>query len=331
MQILVAPSESFILSERTTFSADEAASQTVLSVENAGNFSANDYIVLGEIGSETAEVRQVASTDVTSITISVVTSFTHTKDSNIQKLLYNQRKFYRCSTETGTYSHLASEGSPIDIQVDRPEGTEFEDSTGTSASWYKATYYNETSGIETSLADAVATKAGDAEHYTSVYKIKNESGFRDNDYIGSDLVDRYRTEAEAQAEGAVASIYSLPFSSSPKLFQHIVTLLAAGLLLSKEYGMEADVEISKTGQRKIERAQELLEKIQNSTIVLIGEDGTELSKRTDVMASGSNVYDADVADRGELFNLETENFNLTDPEKPLSSSIRNSNNSKGFK
>ena len=334
MQVLIAPLENIVLGEKTFFSAEEAAGQTVLSVENVDNFSADEYITLGEIGNETSEMRKISSTSTASgalsITISIATSHIHYKGEVITRVRYNQRKFYRSSTEAGTYTHLSSEGSPIDIQVDNPEGTEFEDSSGISTSWYKATYYNSTSATETALSDAVAVKAGDAEHYTSIYKIKSEAGFRNNPYIVSDLVDRYRTEAEAQAEGAVIGIYSLPFSSSPKIFQHIVTLLSAGLLLSKEYGMEADVEISKTGQRKIDRAEELLEKIRDSKILLVGEDGSELSKRTDVMASNSNVYSSTVADKGELFNISDEAFKLTNPDDPLADSRRSSVKDTGF-
>jgi hypothetical protein len=332
MQILLAPTENIIVGEITSLSADEAAAQTILSVYNTDGFSAGDYIAIDEIGSEISELRLITSVDATNRTLSitVATNHLHLKDASITKLRYNQRKFYRSSTETGTYSHLSSEGSPVNIQVDQPEGTEFEDSSGTSTSWYKATYFNSTEGTESSLDDAVAVKAGDTEHYTSIYKIKVEAGFQNNSYIGSDLVDRYRTEAEAQAEGAVIGLYSLPFSSSPKIFQHIVTLLAAGYLLSKEYGMEADVEVSKTGQRKIDRAEELLEKIRKGELRLVGIDGSELTERTGIMASCSNVYDSDIEDQGEMFNVYDENFNLTDPTDPTASSKRSKTNSTGF-
>lgn len=332
MQILIAATEDFVFTETTKFSADEAVGQTELSCDNASQFSADDYVMLGNLGNDTTEMNQISSvgSDLKTIILKTATKHVHVEGALITKMLFNQRKFYRSSSESGTYTHLSTEGSPIDIEVDGPNGTLLEDSTGTPTSWYKATHYNSTTSVETALADAIATKAGEAEHYTSIYKIKSESGFKDNPYIGSDLVDRYRTEAEAQAEGAVIGVYSLPFSSTPKIFQHIVTLLSAGLLLSKEYGMEADVEISKTGQRKIERAEELLEKIRDSKILLVGEDGSELSKRTDVMASNSNAYSSDAEDKGELFNLSDEAFKLTDPAKPLSDSRRSSVKDTGF-
>ena len=333
MQILIAPLEDIVLGEKTFISADEAIGQTVISVENNQGFSANNYVILGVIGEESSELLKITSVnaDGKEITLSSATLHEHLEKAPIQYIRYNQRKFYRSTAEGGTYTHLTTEGSPVDIQVDNPEGTEFEDSTGTSPSWYKATYFNSTSSTESSTSDAVAVKAGDTEHYTSIFKIKEEAGFKNNPHIGIEIVDRYRTEAEAQSEGAVVGKYQLPFSSQPKIFQQIVTLLSAGLLLSKEYGMEADVEISKTGQRKIERAEELLEKIRNDKLLLIGEDGTELSKRTDVMASNSNTFDTDITDKGEMFNLGDEHFKLTDPANATADSRRKTVPATGFK
>lgn len=324
MQILLAPTENAVLGEKTSFSAEEAISQTILSVKNAEGFSANDYIILGKLRSETAEMRLISevSVDLTTITISTATKFVHYEDEEITLVRYNQRKFYRSTSETGTYTHLSTEGSPVDIEVDRPEGTEFEDSTGTTTSWYKATYFNSTTATETSLLDALAVKAGDAEHYTSIYRIKKEAGFENNSYIGSDTVSEYREEAENQAESSVATVYTLPFAAQPKLFQHIVSILAAGFLLAKEYGMESDVEISKTGQRKIDRAEGLLEKIVNGKLTLRDENGNELSKVSSIQASSSNIYDSNKHDKGEMFNVSDENFKLTDPVDELSSSER---------
>ena len=333
MQILIAPLEDIVLGEKTFISADEAVAETVISVDNGQGFAADDYAIIGVIGDEIAEILKIASiaADLKTITFATATKHAHLENVVIQKIRYNQRKFYRSTTKAGTYTHLLSEGSPVNIQVDNPEGTEFEDSTGTTSSWYKATYFNSTASLESSTDDAVAVQAGDAEHYTSIFKIKEEAGFKNNPHISIELVDRYRLEAEAQAEGAVVGKYQLPFSGQPKIFQQIITLLSAGLLLSKEYGMEADVEVSKTGQRKIERAEELLQKIRDDKLLLMDEDGNELAKRTDVMASSSNTYNSDVADKGEMFNLGDEHFKMTDPADALADSRRSTTPSTGFK
>jgi len=318
MEILKSPTEEIVFGELTEFSADESVGETVLSCGNASHFSVNDYVVLGRPGSDTAEIRKISaiSSDLTTITTDAI-KFTHYKGEPITQIFYNQRQFYRSTSKNGTYSRLESEGSPVDIQIDRPDGTLFEDANGTSTSWYKSTYYNSTTGAETSLDDAIATKARDSEHYTSIFKIKQEAGFEENYYVPDDLVSRYRDEAENQAESMVASIYSLPFSSKPKIFQHIVTLLAGGLLLLKEYGLEADIEIGKTGQRKIDRAEDMLQKIVDGKLILRDEDGNELSRTSIGEASGSNTY-GDAEDKGEYFNLGDENFRPTDPDSPTS-------------
>jgi len=321
LEILRAPTEEMVFGEITKFSADEEIGQTELSCGNASHFAINDYVVLGYRGNDTAEIKKISaiSTDLTTITIDAI-KFAHSKDEPITQILFNQRKFYRCATEGGTYTHLASEGSPVDIQIDSPDGTMFEDVNGTSSSWYKATYYNLTTLTETSLDDAIATKARDSEHYTSIFKIKQEAGFEDNYYIPDELVSRYRDEAENQAESSVASTYSLPFSAHPKIFQHIITLLAGGLLLSKEYGMEADVEMSKTGERKIVRAEDMLDKIVDGKLLLRDSSGNELSKTSVGNASGSNSYNSGKADTGEMFNLNDESLisPFKDPDSPTS-------------
>lgn len=314
MQVLVAPLENIVLGEQTSLSADEASGQLTLSVENAQGFAANDFVIIGLPGSETTEVRRIESVTADSIAITEATSFSHLKEDRIRVVRYDQRKFYRCTTEDGTYVHLSDEGSPVNIDVDKPDGTEFEDSTGVSTSWYKCTYYNSFTGIESDLADAVAVKAGDAEHYTSIYKIKDEAGFKNNSYIESDLIDRYRTEAEALSESMIAMSYQVPLASAPRIFQHIVTLYSAGLLLLKEYSLENDADTTKNGQKKIDRAEELLQKIVDGDLILLSESNTELSKQTSNRASCSNAYNSEKTDCGELFTTEDENFKMANPE-----------------
>jgi len=314
MNILVSPIEPMALGEQTSFDSDEAIGQTELTVKNSQGFSANDHIILGHIGTEIAEVRKISSTTATTITISVATSLAHEKNEPIQLLRFNQRKFYRSTSEDGTYSHLSVEGSPVDIEVDKPEGTEFEDSTGTSTSWYKATYYNSVSGLESDTADSIAGKASDAEHYTSIFKIKDEAGFKNNSFISSDVIDRYRTEAEAISESMIAMTYQVPLASAPRIFQHIVTLYAAGMLLLKEYSVDNDADTTKNGQKKIDRAEELLQKIVDGNLILLSESNAELSKQTSNQASCSNMYNSSKYNKGEMFDLNDENFRMADPE-----------------
>ena len=322
MQILQAEIEDYVLGEYTTFSLDEESGQTILSVTDPTGFSANKYVVLGVIGNENSEICQVASTSTNSITVAVATTKKHYKDEPIQVIRYNQRKFYRSTTETGTFSHLSGEGSPVAIKIDNPQGTILEDTTGTTTSWYKATYYNSYSLSETSLDDAVAVQAGDADHYVSLYKILAEAGLQNNPYLSTEIVDRYRNEAEEETEGSLITKYSLPLPKTSRILQKIIILSAAGNLLSQEYGVEANIEISKSGERKIKRAEELIDRILEGKITLIDTDGSELSKQGTSTVRCSNTYDGETSDLGEMFNIGEEQFKMTDFGEPTADSYR---------
>lgn len=322
MLSLIAPIENFAIGQKTTLSADIVAALTVIPVTNAEGFAANDYIVLGTIGSEKTQLRQIASITGQNITVTTAFTFAQPSGTYVTRLQYNKRKFYRSATETGTFVHLSTEGSPIEIAVDSPEGTQFDDSSGAVTSWYKATYFNSELNEETDISESVASQAGESSSYTTIFKIRQEAGFENNDYLSSEIIGRYRDEAQMQVDGTLAITYATPFTSIPKLVTHITTLLAAGFLLAKEYGVEADVDISKTGQRKIDRAEELLKKIKDGDILLIAPGGAEISKNSTVMASGSNKYDESDSSKGQLFNIADENFKMTDPAEPTSSSNR---------
>ena len=316
MQILIAPTENFILTTKTAFSADLASGQTDVLVDNAQDFVADDYIVLGAVGYDTAELAQVDHVNSNTVTIKNVTNNSHVVGEVITKIIYNQRKFYRATSETGSYVHLAADGSPKDIQVDNAEGTYFEDPNGTKTSWYKSTYYNATTFTESDLDDAIATMSGESEFYTSIYKIKSEAGFQNNQYIQDADIDSYRVEAQSEVDSMLSALYEVPFINTPKIIEHITRILAAGLLLQKEYGMEANVEIAKTGERKIERAEKLIDKIFNKEMRLVDSTGALLAIAQGVIPSQSNVYDGLRADKGTMFDLRDEHFRMRDPKYP---------------
>jgi len=310
----VAQLESAILTELSYLSADIDATDTSITVDNAQGFKEHDFIIIGSIGSETTEIAQIDTVTGTTIDLVSPISFTHKDDAQVQKTLFNQRRFYRSTSETGTYTLLTTKN----IEVDRPDGTFYEDDSGTSSNWYKATYYNSYSHLETKQADAVATKAAESEHYTSLFDIRRQSGFEEAYGLRDKMIADYRDEAENEFESAIVSIYTIPLSPKPKLARQIVNLLSAGNLLIKEYGMEANIEISKSGQRMIERAYELIGKIVDGTLKFLDDDGNVLGTKSSALLSGtSNEYDV-ALDKGELFNISDERFSFKDPDSPTS-------------
>lgn len=273
-------------------------------------------------GTETAELRKIATVVGTTITLSSALSFAHKSGVQVQKILYNYRRFYSCATEDGTFEPIVDGTNPKEIEVDRPDGTFFEHVAGTSSTWYKATYcvvVDDVITSETSLDDAIATQGSDSNHYTSLYAIRRQSGFEDAFGITNETISDYRDEAENEFESRIAATYSTPLSSKPKIGRQIVDLLAAGNLLIKEYGVEANIEVSKSGARMLERANELIEKIVAGTLKLIDDDGNLIGTTTNQQASGSNVFEDSTALKGTLFNMDTDPLIIfKNPDNPRS-------------
>ncbi len=271
-------------------------------------------MVIGRLGSEQTELVLISSITGSTITLDAQTSFAHKKGLEVQKILFNKRIFYTATTKTGIYSPLT--GGTKTIEVDRPNGTFFEDAAGTSSTWYKATYYNSTASptVETHLDDAIPAQGGDSDHYTSIYSIRKQAGFEEAFGVSDEIISDYREEAENEFESRIVSVYPTPLTTKPKIGRQIVNLLAAGNLLIKEYGMEANIEISKSGARMIDRANALIDKILDGSLKLIGDDGSLLGTQGIFLVSGSNVYDGTTQNKGELFTLEDEIFKAADPD-----------------
>jgi len=137
--------------QETRLSADVAASATSSTVENNDGFATNDYCVFGKLGEEKTEVVKLTSTT-TNVTLGHTTGpvFAHSARTQISQIKYNQIKVYSSTTEAGTYSLLAT----IDLDVDQKQ-TAYDDTAGTSTTWYKVKYYNETTTTLSDYSDAV--------------------------------------------------------------------------------------------------------------------------------------------------------------------------------
>jgi len=156
MFFISAPIYPFIREEEETeITTAIAISGTTLVVDNTQGFSGDDYIIIGTLGKETAEIVKITSVDSnTSLTIGAV-KFAHAVDDPVRRTPFNQINFYSCATETGTY---ALDGSAENMQVDNDDLMTGHATTTSNARtlFWKATYYNSTSGNETSQSDAEA-------------------------------------------------------------------------------------------------------------------------------------------------------------------------------
>jgi len=157
--------------EYTELSAASDASATELKVDSTEGFSADDYIIVGNLNTEKTEIVKITSVDdSTTLTVGTLT-YAHVVNSPVRYTPYNQIKFYRSTTESGTYSVIATETMEVDNQGGM---TLYNDTSGTTSSWYKFTYYNPNGATtETAITDSVAVKGGYSLYCTveDIYKL----------------------------------------------------------------------------------------------------------------------------------------------------------------
>lgn len=289
---LILPNESVIKSEKTALGASQSAVGTALEFENNQGFVADDFICIGREGSEQAEMRGISSvnSDQKNIVVKSATKFIHLKAEEIVKFAYDKRKVYRKLSGEITFTLLAT----IDIEVDRPLGTFYQDSTGVDTAQYKATYYNSISFIETNINDARSVYGNGGDHYCLLDEIREESGFNNNDNIEDERIYRLRARSEGEVNASLITKYTLPLltqtywedSPAQELVRQITILLSAGWLLWQEYPDERDNGTSKDGLIKIKEARSMLKSIRIGDLILLGSDQVELEEVSGIGITG---------------------------------------------
>jgi hypothetical protein len=182
-KIITYPNPDISKNEQTTLSADVSAGATTLGVINTADFSANDYVVIEQVGNELCEMRQInAIVSVSSMSLLISTSFAHGKLCLVKKTFYDKARLYR-STDNITYSLIATQD--IDWQ-DKYNLITFIDATGSDDYWYKVEYFNTTSLLSwMSSPIKTQTKTGSL----TVEEFKNETGIKgDDNFIAQALL-----------------------------------------------------------------------------------------------------------------------------------------------
>lgn len=139
--------------EKTYLSQYLASGATALIVKNNDRFATTQAVLIGEMGEERSELNTTSGiTGKNSITIDVATNFNHNADDPVYKLEYNQVKFYKSATLTGTYTVLAT----VDIDVDNHDKvTRYDDATALTTDYYKIQYYNSETTVTSELSDPI--------------------------------------------------------------------------------------------------------------------------------------------------------------------------------
>lgn len=314
--ILVIPNEDVNRTEKTRINASQTAVGKNIELENNQGFLAGDCICLGREGSEQSEMVHIdtVNADQKNIVLLDNTKFIHQKFDEVTKFLYNKRKIYRKQSGESSFSHL----STIDIEVDRPEGSIYEDNSGLSTSQYKATYYNSANGAESNIDDAKAVYGSGGDHYCNLRDVREEAGFSSNDNISDERIFRTRARSEGEISASLVSRYSLPIfsnnyfsdSDAQEILRQICMLLSAGWLLYQEYPDERGNGTDNDGLVKVKEARSMLKSVRDGSLVLLGSDNNPLTRVNTMSIEGypdnsfSNIPDSNHDDESDhIFQL----------------------------
>ncbi len=299
MRTLLAPTEDFIKVERTELDADAVAGSNVtLTLKNNSGMADNTFICIGREGGEQAEIEKInqAVTGATAVRVATLL-FGHKKGTPVTVYKYDKRKFYGATSADGSYTELTGDGSPAVISVDDPQGTRLEYS-GSTYTYFKATYYNSITAVETAQADSEAVLADESVRYCTLYAIRVQAGLTNNPYIDDGRIEEKRIQAENEINSILFRIYELPLAEIPALIKRVCSLLAAGYIDFEEYGPDGQ------GVKWLGEARGILKAIAENRQNLIGADGTELARKT--LTQGIVSYPDDVDNR----NGPTQKFTM---------------------
>lgn len=140
--------------EKSYLSNSYSIGTTLINVKNSDRFAANDRIMIGQMGNEATEIVTVSGPvgDGSGLNIGA-TVFSHSSDDPVYKLRFDQVKFYRSTTTSvGTYTVVSTQ--PLDVDNATLE-TYYDDITGTSAYYYKFTFFHSLALVESAFSDII--------------------------------------------------------------------------------------------------------------------------------------------------------------------------------
>lgn len=278
------------LKEHSEINADAAVAATNLTLASTKDYSANDFLIIGSIGSDTSELATVASvTNDTALVISAGLKFAHERYDTVTSLFGNKIRIYRAANDDGS---APADGSfaqiaEVDIDVDQKE-TVYEDGAGGAEFWYKITYYNSVSTSETALTDSQAVRGGGYGNYASLESIRAQAGLQGNRHITEATIDQKRQAVQSLINSTLTGRYVVPFSSPINpLISEITRVLAAGYLLTQEFG-STSASTYREGEEMIarvtnEKGTGLLDRLNIGTLTLSDAQGV-----TQESSGGSN-------------------------------------------
>lgn len=267
------------IKEVSALNAEQATSDTNLTLKNTQNVQANDYLLIGRPGGERSEIRLVSSApSSTEVVIATGLSFPHLRYDPVTVLRSNQIKIYRASNVNGTEPADNTYSALDTVAIDSDNiTTTYIDEDGGADYWYKFTYRNQANATESDLADSQAVRGSSSDLYATVSDVRDEAGMQDNRWISDVYISSKLKAAMGTVDSYIGGIYDTPFAAPiPEQIAHITIVLAAGYVLQREYG-STTAGTSKDGNAKVAWAITELEKLRDGKTQLVDGSGDPLT------------------------------------------------------
>ncbi|MEW1951036.1 hypothetical protein AB0280_17515 [Pseudarthrobacter sp902506025] len=258
--------------ERGELAADLAVGATALTLRSTQGFLTGQTLYVGILAREGVEKAVIASVpDETTINLTQPIKLPHGRYEAVTAVLGDQIHIYRAVNvddsipADDSFTVLATR----EIDPDQ-QSTYFTDSAGSSAYWYRFTYFNATTMAETPLTALDPVRGQDFPHYASIGDIRQVAGLQNAVNLADRSVELWRGVAEAEINSALAGSYAVPFNPAPAIVKSLTLELAAALLLVDAFGQSA------YGKRLADARARLME-YRDKTATVTDENGQPIS------------------------------------------------------
>jgi hypothetical protein len=259
--------------EQCELSSDYIPGSTSLKLRSTDGFVAGQVVYVGQLSREGVE-RAVVSTvgDETTINLTQALKLPHTRFEPVTAVFGNSIHIYRAPNVDGTVP-ADDRFTVLTTRTIDPDqlSTYYKDSTGSSAFWYRYTYFNPLTLDETALTAFDAFRGDDFSHYASLSEIRNEAGFRNAYNLADSDIELQRRNAESEINSSLSGAYTVPFSPTPAIIRTLTIQLAATMLLTNVYGAMPG------NKQKLKDARAAVEAYRTRQSVLLDEVGNTLS------------------------------------------------------
>lgn len=166
--------------EQTYIASYTPENSTTFATKNAQNFAEDQRVLIGEQGTETAEILTIdtVNADLTEFTTTTASKFVHETDDPVYILTFDKVRFYRAPTIGATYTLMATK----DVDVDNADKvTNWNDEDALAGFYYKISFYHSITEEESELSDPIETSGFDRK---TIGKVIDETvrRVRDTDF-----------------------------------------------------------------------------------------------------------------------------------------------------